>query len=251
VISVTSAMPDPASTGDDAAVPVVSVPAGDFVFRTGDPADAFFIISTGQIELLRRGETHGRLALLANGDLCGEDSAFEGQVRACDARAVTAATLLRVTADLFLDLVRVRPELAGAVIGWTAGRLLRARAAGLTLALPFAPPPGGDGASRARLVHVETGQQFPLPEAADVVVGRADPKFRPDLVLSSVDSHRSLSRRHAIIKRTGHGYEIVEQPRVANGTFLNGARLSAGVAAPISEGDEVSFGLITTVFRTT
>lgn len=244
-------MPDRDASGNEAAVPVVPVAAGDYVFRAGDAADSFFIISTGQVELLRRGETHGRLALLTAGDLCGEDSAFEGQVRAYDARAVTTSTLLQVNAVLFLDLVRVRPELAGAVISWTAARLLQARAACLAMALPAGPTKTSDGRATARLVHVESGLQFPLPDASDVVVGRADPKFQPDVELSPVDAHRSLSRRHAVIKRTENGYQLVEQPRVANGTFLNGTRLRTGVAVPLEEGDEVSFGLITTVFRTT
>jgi CRP-like cAMP-binding protein len=244
-------MPDRDSSGSKAAVPVVSVAAGDFLFRTGDAADSFFIISTGRIELLRRGETRGRLALLTSGELCGEDSAFGDQVRAYDARAVTATTALRVSGDLFLDLVRVRPELASAVLSRTAARLLRARAACLALALPAGPKAAKAGRATARLLHVESGLQFPLPDAADVVVGRADPKYRPDVELSSVDVHRSLSRRHAVIKRAGTGYQLVEQPRVANGTFLNGTRLRPGVAVPLEEGDEVSFGLITTVFRMT
>jgi CRP-like cAMP-binding protein len=247
-------MPDRASNGNEETVLVVSVSAGDFLFRAGDPADSFYIVSTGQIELLRRGETHGRLALLGPGDLCGEDSAFEGQVRAFDARAVTSATLLHVTAAMFVDLVRVRPELASAVISWTAARLLQARAACLAMALPPGHGPAGTGrvAPVARFVHVESGSQFPLPNAADAVVGRADPrtKFQPEIELSSVDTHRSLSRRHAVIKRAGNDFQLVEEPRVRNGTFLNGTRLSPGVAAPLKEGDEVSFGLITTVFRT-
>jgi CRP-like cAMP-binding protein len=250
---VANPMPNPASSAHEATVPIVSVPAGGFVFRAGDAADALFIISTGHIELLRRGETHGRLALLAPGDLCGEDSVFEGRVRAYDARAVNAATLFRVTADVFLDLVRVRPELAGAVIGATAARLLRTRGACLALARPSGHQTAGAGrgARGARLVHVESGLLFPLPDAGEVIVGRADPKFKPDIELSSVDVHRSLSRRHAVIKRTANGDHLVEQPRVANGTFVNGIRLSPGVAVPITEGDEISFGLITTVFRTT
>jgi len=248
-------MPDRASSDSEETVLVVSVSAGDFLFRAGDPADSFFVISTGQIELLRRGESYGRLALLAAGDLCGEDSAFEGQVRAFDARAVTSASLLRVTATMFVDLLRVRPELASAVISWTAARLLQARAACLQMALPSGRPAasGNRVAPVARFVHVESGTQFPLPHAAESVVGRADPrtKFQPDLELSAVDKYRSLSRRHASIKRAGDGYEIVEEPRVRNGTFLNGTRLSPGVAVRLKEGDEVSFGLITTVFRTT
>jgi len=241
----------PVSSDSAQAIPVVSVAAGEFVFHAGDPADAFFIVSTGEIELLRRGETHGRLAMLSAGDLLGEDSAFVGQIRVCDARAVRAATLLRVTAALFQDIVRVRPELAGAVIGATAARLLQARDACLRLALPSAAGGSGDGAPRpARFVHAESGEQFVLPDVPEAVVGRADRKFQPEIELSAVDSRRSLSRRHAVIKRVGEGFEIVEQPGVGNGTFVNGERLTAGVPVPLREGDEVSFGLISTVFRT-
>jgi CRP-like cAMP-binding protein len=248
-------MPERPSTRTEGTVPVVSVSAGDYVFRAGDAADSFYIISTGQVELLRRGETHGRLALLGPGDLCGEDSAFEGQVRACDARAVSSARLLLVSAAAFLDLVRLRPELAGVVISRTGIRLLQARAACVALAMPTGPAQGKarGGRMAARFVHVESGSQFSIPAGAEVLVGRADPrtKFQPDVELSSVDAHRSLSRRHAVVKRVGDGYQIVEEPRVANGTFLNGTRLGSGVATPIDDGDEVSFGLIRTVFRTT
>jgi len=244
-------MPNPASNEHEATVPIVSVPAGGFVFRAGDAADAFFIISTGHVELLRRGETHGRLALLAPGDLCGEDAVFEGgRVRAYEARAVHASTLFRVTPDAFLHVVRARPELAGAVIGAMATRLLRARAASLALARPTGHATSGRR-TRGALVHVESGLRFPVPDTGEVIVGRADPKFTPDIELSSVDTHRSLSRRHAVITRTAHGDQLVEQPRVANGTFINGVRLSPGVAVPLTEGDEISFGVITTVFRTT
>jgi CRP-like cAMP-binding protein len=240
-------MPERALTGSEGTVPVVSVPEGEYLFRAGDPADCFFILSTGQVELLRRGETRGRLALLDAGDLCGEDSAFEGQVRACDARAMTAATLLEVTSAMFADLVRVRPELAGIVVGRTAMHLLQARAACLALAQPAART------SAARLLHVESGSQFPLPAGGAIIVGRADPrtKSQPDIDLSPVDTHRSLSRRHASITLAGDEYRITEEARVANGTFVNGTRLGAGRPAAITDGDEVSFGLIRTVFRTT
>jgi CRP-like cAMP-binding protein len=238
------------TSSSEQAIPVVSVAAGEFVFRAGDAADSFFIVSTGEIELLRRGETHGRLAMLSAGDLLGEDSAFAGQFRACDARAVRAATLLRVRVSLFLDLVQSRPELAGAVIGATAERLLQARDACLRLARPsVAGPPPENSQRPARFVHVESGQQFALPAAADAVVGRADRTFTPEIELSSVDTRRSLSRRHAVIRKAREGYEIIEQLGVSNGTFVNGARLSPGVPVPLQEGDEVSFGLITTVFR--
>lgn len=232
---------------------MVTVPEGGYVFRAGDAADSFFIVSSGQVELLRRGETHRRLALLGAGDLCGEDSAFEGEVRSCDARAATPATLLRVSTAAFPELVRLRPELASVMISRTAMRLLQARAAALAIALPPAGAGAAPGSAPPRFVHLESGSQFPLSSSADTVVGRADPraKTQPDVELTPVDTHRSLSRRHAVVRRAGGLFEVAEEPRVANGTFVNGTRLKAGVATAIRDGDEVSFGLVRTVFRTT
>lgn len=248
-------MADRPSTRTEGAIPVVSVSEGNYVFRAGDAADSFFIVRSGQVELLRRGEHQGRFALIGAGGLCGEDSAFGGQVRAYDARAIAKATLLEVKAATFIDLLRVRPELAGVVISRTGLSLLQARAACLAMAMPVVRASGSAAATGVvvRLVHIETGSQFPLPTTGDVLVGRADPRatVQPDVELSSVDAHRSLSRRHAVVKRVGADYQIVEEARVANGTFVNGTRLSAGVATPIKDGDEVSFGLISTVFRTT
>src|SRR5215470_12497178 len=120
---------EPNSTEETLAV--VSLAVGDYLFRAGDSSEAFFVIRTGHIELLRRGETHGRLALLVPGDLCGEDSAFTGETRAHDARAMTTATLLRVTPALFADLVHERPDVATTVVSRIAGQLLEARGARL------------------------------------------------------------------------------------------------------------------------
>jgi hypothetical protein len=264
-------MPDRASARTGGALPVIPVTEGDYVFRAGEPADSFFIVQSGQVELLRRGTTRERLALLDAGDLVGEDSAFEGQARACDARAISRASLLKVDAGLFADLVRVKPELATRVISRTALRLLQSRAACLALAPPVAqaaaPPPKAAPAVAApapaahapasvsgpRFVHVDTGTNFPFPDGADLLVGRADPRtrFHPEIELSSVDSSRSLSRRHARVKEQAGDFFIVEEPKVSNGTFLNGQRLTPGVAVALKDGDEVCFGLLKTVFRTT
>ncbi|MFN7916635.1 MAG: cyclic nucleotide-binding domain-containing protein [Vicinamibacterales bacterium] len=246
-------MPDPQPPRADGAIPVVSVATGEYLYRAGEVGDAFFIVSTGQVELLKRNETFRRLALLGPGDVFGEDSAFDGQARACDARAAGAATVLKVRADVFLELVRVRPDVATAVIRATAGRLLQSRSAALALALPpVAHARTAAGAPAvARFIHVESGSHFMVPNQPETVIGRADPrtKFTPDVELSSVDSHRSLSRRHAVVTRVDAGFQLAESPKVANGTFHNGVRLTTGTAVPLHDGDEVSFGLIRTVFR--
>jgi CRP-like cAMP-binding protein len=247
-------MPDRAVTPTEAIVPVVSFREGQYVFRAGEPAGAFFIIQAGQVELLRRGSEE-RLALLDAGDPFGEDSAFDNQVRAYDARTITAVRLIRVDGESFTSLIRVHPEVATRLIGRVGLRLLQSRGACLALARPtVGMSSAGRAASRQpRLIHVETGSQFQLPATGDAIVGRADPRthFEPDIELSGVDTHRSLSRRHVRVTRKGDEFFVVEEPKVANGTFVNGQRLSPGVPVAIKDGDEISVGLIRTIFRTT
>ena len=164
-------MSEPAKTTADATVPVVSVPEGDYVFRTGDPAHSFFIVSTGQVELLRRGETHGRLALLDAGDVVGEDSAFEGQVRACDARAMSPGHAARGRGrDVH------RPGAGEAGTGRRPHQSDRREAAAGEGRVPGRWRSRRRARRRARFVHVESGSQFLLPSSDDVVVGRADPR---------------------------------------------------------------------------
>jgi predicted component of type VI protein secretion system len=52
--------------------------------------------------------------------------------------------------------------------------------------------------------------------------------------------HRSVSRRHAIIRIGPEHDFVVEDAGSANGTFVNGRRLTA--AASIATGDQISFG---------
>jgi hypothetical protein len=74
---------------------------------------------------------------------------------------------------------------------------------------------------------------------------------RPGVELSAADEHRSFSRSQATVTCGEDAYRIAEEPRVANGTFVNGAKLTAGTAVLIRDGDEVLSGPIRTTFRTT
>lgn len=264
-------MPDPAIA--PAVPPAVVFKAGEYLFREGERPAALFVVESGQVELLRAFEGGPeRLALLGAGDVVGEDCAFVRRAAGCAARAVIDSSVLRVPAADFLDLLRVRPEVAGHVIAAVGRRLLEARIACVIAAaegepaagpaaMPAAPaaPPAGrpsapsPAAAVARFVHADTGTSFPIPGTGECVVGRADPrtKFKPDVELSDVDSERSLSRRHAVITRRGTEFVLTEEGRVANGTFVNGQRVKAGEPTPIRDGDEVCFGLVRTVFRTT
>lgn len=257
-------MPEPAAQPSTA--PVIAVAAGELLFREGERHGSLFVIESGQVELLRAHESgSARLALLGPGDVMGEDCAFARRAAGCSARAVVDTVVVRVEAGAFQDVLRVRPDVGTHAIAAIGRRLLEARMACVTAAAGHSQPPAVAAAAAApapvpsnpvagpvRLVH-ETGVIFPLPAAGNAVLGRSDPRtrFTPDIDLSPVDTERSLSRRHALISRQGERFVLTEEGRVANGTFVNGQRVKPGAATPIEDGDEVCFGLVRTVFRTT
>jgi phosphoserine phosphatase RsbU/P len=59
-------------------------------------------------------------------------------------------------------------------------------------------------------------------------------------------NHPTVSRRHALIRKSGQGYEVVDQDS-ANGTRYRGHQIDQPVR--INDGDELEFGEIKTIFR--
>jgi sigma-B regulation protein RsbU (phosphoserine phosphatase) len=84
---------------------------------------------------------------------------------------------------------------------------------------------------------VLAGQVFSFADSA--VVGRGQ--------FSEVRlNHPTVSRRHALIRKSGQGYEVSDQES-ANGTRYRGHRIDQPVR--INDGDELEFGEIKTIFR--
>jgi hypothetical protein len=248
--------------------PTSAVRAGDYIYKEGDAAGGMYLVEEGKVELVRSfaGE-EVRLAVVEPGDFFGDASLFEGTPRETSARAASAARLLKLEGPEVQDLLKRDPEIALRMVRRLSRRLAVALAARLSsevsarvetgIATP-ARAKGGKAAAqpkaakptKPRLVHA-SGDEFPLPASGEAVVGRADPVkgYQPDVVLSSLDAQRSLSRRHARIVREADEFFVIEEPGVRNGTFVNGKAVKTGQPTKIVDGDEVSFGLIKTVFR--
>ncbi len=80
----------------------------------------------------------------------------------------------------------------------------------------------------------ETGH-FPLQKTS-TLIGR---DIRADLNLSS--TLRFVSKRHAEIRRTGRGYEIIDLEST-NGTWVNGRLLPPNQASPLTDGAIIRIG---------
>jgi pSer/pThr/pTyr-binding forkhead associated (FHA) protein len=105
--------------------------------------------------------------------------------------------------------------------------------------------------SRAMLVHQPSGTEFPVSQEGETTIGRVDrvTGISPDVDFSELDTHRTLSRRHAKISRQEDGYYLREDIGTSNGTFVNGERIKTGVPVKIQDGDEIRFGHTTTIFQ--
>ena len=117
-----------------------------------------------------------------------------------------------------------------------------------TKASPWAHEPGeAPGVAPPiplRLKVVASGCQILLPAASEVHVGRLDAAHRiiPDVDLTAeVRPGDGVSRRHCKIHQRGSTY-LVEDVGSANGTYLNGERLSPYLLHVIEDGDKLSLG---------
>ena len=260
---------DPANA-DDLSAYFVSVNAGEFIFREHDQGADMFIIRNGQVELLKQQAGQPRqMAMLEVGDFFGEMSLLEELPREVSARAVGPVDLLRIDATTFDRIVQEAPEVPVRMLRRMCQRLREyqdhearalAIAAGALVTPGNAPhheavdvqeaPPEPGTAGTPVLVDPLSDTQFDLA-GAETVVGRLDRQtgFTPDIDLTSLDTERTLSRRHAKILRRGGQSFVREEIGVRNGTFVNGERLQTGVERQLSHGDRIRFGLIETVFE--
>jgi CRP/FNR family cyclic AMP-dependent transcriptional regulator len=87
--------------------------AGETIFEPGDPADAFYVILAGEVQLVDASEGAARLiARLGPGDSVGETDSLLGRARTARAIAATDARLLRLDRDVFLAMCLERPDIA-------------------------------------------------------------------------------------------------------------------------------------------
>lgn len=215
---------------------------GDFIFQAGDSGQEMFIIEEGIVEILAGEKV---LVKLERGDFFGEMALLEDLPRSSTARAATECKLLKIDRVMFDQVLRQNPEIAIRMMRGLSHRLREATEGRKQKATPSM------GGSAAGWLEV-SGNRIPLTLDAENTIGRFDPstQLSPAIDLGEIDTDRSISRRHAKILRDGSSYHLVEEIGTSNGTFVNGAKLTAGIPVAIKDGDELQFGRLRTTFRT-
>jgi CRP-like cAMP-binding protein len=90
----------------EAQLRTLEVPEGDVIVRQGAPADKFFIVVDGEVEVVRdaEGKTR-RLATLGRGQFFGEIAILRDAPRVATVRATSPTTLFAMERDVFRSLV--------------------------------------------------------------------------------------------------------------------------------------------------
>lgn len=106
----------------------LEVPRGEIVFSPEDEAESIYLIREGKIKLSKVADDGKEitLAVLQEGDLFGEVSAFDSGIHGHFAEALEDATLAAISRPDFANLVRRNPEFALIVIHALADRTRRA-----------------------------------------------------------------------------------------------------------------------------
>src|SRR6476659_10735409 len=108
-----------------------------------------------------------------------------------------------------------------------------------------APAPAAGG-PKITLQIMNSGRRINLDIGDDLLIGRKDNArgIFPDVDLGLDGGYDAgVSRRHAILAHKQDIY-TVEDLDSANGTFVNGRRLSAQTPTPLANGDELKCGTL-------
>ena len=133
------------------------------------------------------------------------------------------------------------PEPPGSELNHAAPGLM-ARMAFSRGAVRLSAAPAGD--SWATLHMLDSGRTLPLTGSDEFTMGRRTEgqTTPPDIDLSADDAFSSgVSRRHAMIRRNGNRI-ILQDLDSANGTYVNGKRLSPHQQERLTNGDVIALG---------
>lgn len=132
----------------------LTLQGGEYLFRSGDPADRLFLVLTGRLRVVVEGDDGPRVAReLGPGDAVGELALLTRTTRSADVLAVRDSELLGLERDRFEALLAEDAELARSVVRELARQLQSSGGLAAPSSRPrvFSVVPLGDDVDAGRL----------------------------------------------------------------------------------------------------
>jgi NTE family protein len=115
----------------------LQIPAGEWLFRQGEPGDSLFIVRSGRLEIVVEQPERAVVRVLGRGTAVGELALLTGTPRSASVRARRDSELLVVDRSSFTELLRTEPDFALALTRELGHQLQESRA----LTPPISPQP--------------------------------------------------------------------------------------------------------------
>jgi signal transduction histidine kinase len=102
----------------------VTIPAGAYLMREGEPGDALYIVVDGEFQVTKRaGNQDVVIATRGEGELFGEMSLLDRAPHSASARARRDSHLFKVSGDVFRELLSTRPQATLSILRTVTERL--------------------------------------------------------------------------------------------------------------------------------
>ena len=113
----------------------ISLSKGSVLFKPGDDADAFYIITSGQVGIVHAfGDSESMVAVLGRGEIIGEGGLLTGEPRSMTVKLLTTCEFLKMVRGDFEQMLRDRPSVLLHISRVLARRLVPAGGADKDLA---------------------------------------------------------------------------------------------------------------------
>jgi len=113
----------------------ISLSKGSVLFKPGDDADAFYIITSGQVGIVHAfGDSESMVAVLGRGEIIGEGGLLTGEPRSMMVKLLTTCEFLKMVRGDFEQMLRDRPSVLLHISRVLARRLVPVGGAGKELA---------------------------------------------------------------------------------------------------------------------
>ena len=141
-----------------------SVSRGDVIYTPGQPAEQFYVVMKGRVQLDREGQEP---EVVTPGDLFGEVEVFAEQPRVSRATAAEDCSLLSFNRETSIRLAEATPSFALVVLRKTCERLARAEALLAAGRVHGSTPAMAAAAGRAASAPAATNSAEPAPKASE------------------------------------------------------------------------------------
>lgn len=170
------------------------------LFYRGDPADDFYLLLNGEVEILLTSPDGRELIIneMHPGDFFGELGLLTGQPRSADALACQPSDLVCIPRQAFLAVLESEPTLSRRLLEITATRLSRTSEFQNSLAFL-------DAQARLARVLLEMDEQSALEHKEDIVISQEALAQRAGLIRQTVAKTLGQWRRQGWV-RTGRGH---------------------------------------------